>query len=68
MRKRVDGSIWQAKCAQDLASQRSSIFMSVLTYGVELWGCAYYNKYLSQIDKLVGRARKYGDILRKVIL
>ena len=42
--------------------------MSVLTYGVELWGCAYYNKYLSQIDKLVGRARKYGDILRKVIL
>ena len=29
-------------------------------YGVELWGCAYYNKYLSQIDKLVGRAHKYG--------
>ena len=37
-----------------------SLFMSVLTYGVELWGCPYYNKYLSQIDKLVGRARKYG--------
>ena len=37
-----------------------SLIMSVLTYGVELWGCAYYNKYLCQIDKLVGRARKYG--------
>ena len=37
-----------------------SLIMSVLTYGVELWGCAYYNKYLSQIDKLVGRACKYG--------
>ena len=35
-----------------------SLLMSVLTYGVELRGCAYYNKYLSQI--IVGRARKYG--------
>ena len=35
--------------------------MSVLTYGVELWGAlTYYNKYFSQIDKLVCRARKYG--------
>ena len=34
--------------------------MPVLSYGVELWGCTYYNKYLSQIDKFVGRARKYG--------
>ena len=39
----------------------NSLNMSVLTYGVELWGgCAYYNQYLSQIDKLVGGARKYG--------
>ena len=37
-----------------------SLIMSVLTYGVELWGCAYYNKYLSQIDKLVRTARKCG--------
>ena len=32
-----------------------SLIMSVLTYGVELWGYAYYNKYLSQIE-LVGKA------------
>ena len=29
-------------------------------HGVELWGCACYHKNLSQIDKLVGRVRKYG--------
>ena len=37
-----------------------SLVMSVLTYGVELWGCAHYNKYLRQIDKLVARAHKYS--------
>ena len=39
-----------------------SLVMSVLTYGVELWGCAHYNKYLRQIDKLVARAHKYSYI------
>ena len=43
-----------------------SAIISSLTYGVELWGCAYYNKYFSQTDKLVGRARKYGYILQKL--
>jgi hypothetical protein len=38
----------------------NSFIMSVLTYGIELWGCAYYDKYLKQIDKFVSRARKYG--------
>ena len=37
-----------------------NLIMLVLPYGVELQGSAYYNKYLSQIDKLVGRAPKYG--------
>ena len=38
----------------------NSLIMSVLTYGIELWGCVYYDKYLKQIDKFVSRACKYG--------
>ena len=26
-----------------------SLIMSVLMYGVELWGCAYHNKYLAKL-------------------
>ena len=38
----------------------NSLIMSVLTYGIELWGCVYYDKYFKQIDKFVSRACKYG--------
>jgi hypothetical protein len=38
----------------------NSLIMSVLTSGIELWECAYYDKYLKQIDKFVSRARKYS--------
>ena len=42
------------------SSREELDLLSVLTYGIELWGCPYYNKYLSQIDKPAGRAREYG--------
>ena len=34
--------------------------MSIFTYGIELWGCAYYSKYLNQVDKLINCVYKYG--------
>ena len=38
----------------------NSLIMSIFTYGIELWGCAYYSKCLNQIDKLINRAYRYG--------
>ena len=26
----------------------NSLIMSIFTYGIALWGCAYYSKYLNQ--------------------
>ena len=40
----------------------NSLIMSIFTYGIELWGCAYYSKCLNQIDKLIHRAYRYGYI------
>ena len=40
----------------------NSLIMSIFTYGIELWGCAYYSKCLNQIDKLINRAYRYGYI------
>ena len=40
----------------------NSPIMSIFTYGIELWGCAYYSKYLNQIDELINRAYRYGYI------
>ena len=37
-----------------------SLIMSVLTYGVEVWGSAYYTKYIERIDRFCKRAYKYG--------
>ena len=34
--------------------------MSVFTYAIEVWACAYGCKYLSKIDKFCKRAWKYG--------
>ena len=30
----------------------TSLILPTLTYAVEVWGCAYYQKYLSRIDRL----------------
>ena len=34
--------------------------MSVFTYAIEVWACAYGGKYLSKIDKFCKRAWNYG--------
>ena len=40
----------------------NSLIMSIFTYGIELWRCAYYSKYLNQIDKLINHAYRYDYI------
>ena len=37
-----------------------SLIMSVFTYAIEVWACAYGGKYVSKIDKFCKRAWKYG--------
>ena len=34
----------------------TSLILSILTYAVEVWGSAYYHKYLSRIDRLFNLA------------
>ena len=43
-----------------------SLIVSALVFGTEVWGCASYNKYLIQIDKLFQRAFKYGHSIQKL--
>ena len=38
----------------------TSLILPILTYAVEVWGCAYYHKYLSRIDRLFKRVFKLG--------
>ena len=38
----------------------TSLILSIFTYAVEVWGCAYYHKYLSRIDRLFKRAFQLG--------
>ena len=35
-------------------------YPAIITYAVEVWGCAYYHKYLSRIGRLFKRAFKLG--------
>ena len=37
-----------------------SLILSIFTYALEVWGGAFYNKYLSRIDKFLYRAFKLG--------
>ena len=36
------------------------LIVSVFTYAIEVWACAYCGKHLSKIDKFCKRAMKYG--------
>ena len=36
----------------------TSLILPIFTYAVQVWGCAYYHKYLSRIDRLFKRAFK----------
>ena len=42
-----------------------SLILSVFTYAIEVWGCAFYSKYLSRIDKLFARCYKLGYRLKQ---
>ena len=42
-----------------------SLILSVFTYATEVWGCAFYSKYLSSIDKLFARCYKLGYCLKQ---
>ena len=43
-----------------------SLILSILVFGIEVWGCASYSKYLSQIDKFLKRSYKYGYLAREL--
>ena len=46
------------KLPQDLLFK--TLILSIFTYAIEVWGGAFYNKYLSRIDKFLNRAFKLG--------
>ena len=45
-----------------------SLIMSVFTYAIEVWACAYGSKYLSKIDKFCKRAWKYGYTKDRIVI
>ena len=42
-----------------------NLILSVFTYAIEGWGCAFYSKYLRRIDKLFARCYKLGYYLKQ---
>ena len=42
--------------------------MSIFTFAIELWGCAYDTKYLNQIDKFLNRPPKNGYISKRIFI
>ena len=46
----------------DLGYLFNCLIMSLFTYCIRVWGFATYTKYLSQIDRLVRRAFRFGYI------
>ena len=45
---------------QELKLLFDSLIMSLFTYAIEVWACAHYSKYVSQIDRFCKRALRYG--------
>ena len=45
-----------------------SLIMSIFTFAIELWGCAYESKYLNQIDKFIKRAHRNGYISKRELI
>ena len=46
----------------DLDYLFNCLIMSLFTYCIRVWGVAAYTKYLSQIDRLLRRAFRFGYI------
>ena len=40
--------------------------LPILVFGIEVWGCASYSKYLSQVDKFLKRSYKYGYLIHQL--
>ena len=45
---------------QELTLLFDSLVMSLFTYAIEVWACAHYSKYLSQIDRFCKRDLRYS--------
>ena len=45
-----------------------SLIMSVFTYAIEVWACAYGSKYLSKIAKFCKPAWKYGYSKDRIVI
>ena len=45
-----------------------SLIMSIFTFAIELWGCAYDSKYLNQIGKFINRLPKNGYISKRIFI
>ena len=45
-----------------------SLIMSVFTYAIEVWACAYGSRYLSKIDKFCKRAWRYGYTKDRIVI
>ena len=45
-----------------------SLIMSIFTFAIELWGCAYESKYLNRIDKFIKRAHRNGYISKRKLI
>ncbi len=44
-----------------------SLILSILVFGIEVWGCASYSKYLSQVDKLLKRAYNISYLIYDIL-
>ena len=42
------------------------LILSILVFGIEVWGYASYSKNLSQIDKFLKRSYKYGYLAQEL--
>ena len=45
-----------------------SLILSLILYGIEVWGAAYKGKYLDRVDKFLKRAFRYGYTSKKYVL
>ena len=54
--------------SEELTILFHSLIVSVFTYGIEVWACAYGSKYLSKINKFCKRAWKYGHTNKRIFI
>ena len=56
---------WYGYTKENLNILFESLILSLLYYGIEVWGSALQNKYLQRIDKFFRRAYKFGYTLKE---